>query len=187
MENPYGLRLARPDDFDSLLAFALHFIRIDAVQPVSVEKVERLVARCVAREGAIAGLISGPQGIKASVGVTVEQFDYSDESHLLVRWLGVAEEFRQTDLSVRMVKYVRWLHETAGETALPVFLPITTTSDQGRKVALYERRAPKVGALHAFGCLPDRSFLSAHSGNGGNGATGNRSAPVAAGPIAESA
>lgn len=187
MENPYGLRLARPDDFEPLLEFALHFIRPDAVQTVSTEKVSAIVRRCIARDGALAGLVSGPRGIEASVGVTIEQFDYTDESHLMVRWLGVADAFKKTDLSARMMKYVRWLHDSAGDEALPVFMSITTTSDQERKVSLYERRAPRVGVLHAFGCLPDRSFLSTHSGRRGNGATGSRSAPVAAGPVAKSA
>lgn len=187
MENPYGLRLARHDDFEPLVAFALHFIRGDAVQPVSVEKVKQMVMRCIDRDGAIAGLISGPRGIEASVGVTIEQFDYTDESHLMVRWLGVAKEFRKSDMSIRVMKYVQWLHDSVGDGALPVFMSATTTSDQEGIVSLYERRAPRVGVLHAFGCLPDRSFLATRSGSRGNGATGARSVPVAAGPIAKSA
>jgi hypothetical protein len=187
MENPYGLRLARRDDFDALLAFVLPIIQEDAVQPVSVDKISAMVARCIGRAGAVAGIVSGPQGIEASVGATIDEFEYTDESHLMVRWLGVAPAFRKSDRPARLLNYVRWLHEAMGDQAVPVFLPALTTTDQAGKVSLYERRAPRVGVLHAFGCLPDRSFIPARVGRGNGRATGARSEPVAAGPIPKSA
>lgn len=163
MENPYGLRLARPDDFEPLLAFVLQAIRDDAVQPVSVTKVSALVARCIERSDAVAGIVSGPKGIEASVGASVEEFEYTDEKHLSVRWLGVAPAFRQTDLPARLMKYVEWLHQSTGDLAMPVFMSALTTSDQFGKVSLLERKAPRVGVIHAYGCLPDRSFLPTHA------------------------
>lgn len=184
MENPYGLRLARRDDFDPLLAFVLPIIEEDAVQPVSIPKVSAIVMRCIERSGAVAGIVSGPHGIEASVGATIEEFDYTDESHLMVRWLGVAPAFRKSDRSARMVNYVRWLYESMGENAVPVFMSALTAVEQRGKVAMLERRAPRVGVLHAFGCLPDRSFIPTRAGRGDGKTTGSRSEPVAAGPPA---
>jgi hypothetical protein len=167
-DNPYGLRVAGPADADALLAFVLPIYEEDAAQRVSATKVAAIVARCIERDRAIAGIVTGPQGIEASVGAAIDAFDYSEEPHLMVKWLGVAPAFRRTDRASRMVSYVRWLFdvmEQMGEIPVPVFLPTLTTTDQRRKVLLYQRRAPQVGVLHAFGCLPDRSFFNpAHVG-----------------------
>jgi hypothetical protein len=163
VDNPYGLRVAVPADAEALLAFVLPIYEEDAAQPVSVVKVAAIVARCIARDRAIAGIVTGPHGIEASVGATIDVFDYSDEPHAMVKWLGVAPAFRKSDRAARMVSYVRWLYETMASmepVPVPVFLPALTTSEQRRKVLLYQRRAPQVGVLYAFGCLPDRSFFN---------------------------
>lgn len=163
-ENPYGLRIATRGDADALLAFVLPIYEEDAAQQVSVAKVTTLVARCVDRDRAIAGIVTGESGeIEASVGATVDAFDYTDECHLMVKWLGVAPAFRKTDRASRMVSYVRWLYDTMqsnSDVPIPVFMPTLTTSEQRPKVLLYQRRLPQVGVLHAFGCLPDRTFFN---------------------------
>lgn len=160
--NPFGLRVAGVDDLDALVAFALPVLRDDAVQPISTAKVEALVLRCLTRENAIAGVLEGEHGIEASVGATIDTFDYTDQPHCMVRWLGVGSRWRKSDRPARMVGFVHWLWETLSEVAeqpMPVFLPAATAREQMGKVKLYARRAPLVGVVHAWGCDPDRSFF----------------------------
>jgi hypothetical protein len=166
-ENPYGLRVAAEDDLEPLLDFVLPLIREDAAQDVSLSKVALMVSRCVARDGAIAGIVDGPEGIEASVGATIDTGDYTDEPHCMVRWLGVAPQFRKSDRGVRMVKFVFWLYERlaeAAESPMPVFMPAMTTVEQRGKIGLYSRRAPLVGVLHGFGISPERHFSLGRAG-----------------------
>jgi hypothetical protein len=180
-DNPFGLRIAVPADAAALLAFVLPIFQDDAAQPVSVPRVAAIVARCLERDGAIAGIVSGPDGvIEASVGASIDQFDYTDEQHCMVRWLGVAPAFRKSDRISRLMHYVSWLHETLAANSdrpIPVFLSAMATTEQRGKVLLYQRRVPMVGVLHAIGCLPERSFVSPGRAGGVNGGKGSRSAP----------
>lgn len=191
-DNPYGLRIATPDDAEALLAFVLPIYQEDAAQAVSIPKVAALVARCVSHDRAMAGIVSSADGtIEASVGATIESFDYSDEPHLMVKWLGVSPAFRRTDRASRMVGYVKWLYETMGvesDIPIPVFIPTLTTAEQRPKVLLYHRRLPMRGVLYAFGCLPDRTFFD--PSRAGRKEGGGRESPKAANvrtPVASSA
>jgi len=164
MDNPFGLRVATQADAEALLAFVLPIFEEDAAQAISLSKVTALVARCLSRDRAIAAIVTSSSGeIEASVGASVDSFDYTDEVHLMVRWLGVAPAFRKTDRASRMVGYVRWLYDTLqsnSDVPIPVFIPTLTTAEQRPKVLLYQRRLPQVGVLHSFGCLPDRTFFN---------------------------
>lgn len=164
VDNPFGLRVATHTDAEALLAFVLPIFEEDAAQTISIPKVAALVTRCLDRDRAIAGIVTGENGeIEASVGASMDTFDYTDETHVMVRWLGVAPAFRKTDRASRLVGYVRWLYDVMqsnSDVPIPVFLPTLTTSEQRRKVLLYQRRLPMAGVLYAIGCLPERTFFS---------------------------
>lgn len=175
-DNPYGVRVAVADDAAALLAFVLPIFAENAAQTVSPEKVAQLVERCISRDRAMAGIVTGPTGIDGSVGMTVDEFDYSDEPHVMVRWIGISPAVRRTNLGSQLMGFVRWFHETAAP--LPVFLSSLTTTDLRSKVLMLQRQAPMVGVVHALGCLPDRDFLTPGQVTGGKGKRGgSRSLP----------
>lgn len=161
-DNPYGLMACTPDHADALLDFVLPIYEEDAAQPVSVDKVRVMIDRCCARDRAMAAYVATPDGtIQASVGAMIDYFDYSDEPHLMIKWLGVAPAYRRVNLASRLVSYVGWLYQAMNvDGPIPVFIPTLTSVEQRSKVMLYQRRLPQVGVLHAFGCLPDRSFFN---------------------------
>jgi hypothetical protein len=161
-ENPFGVRLATEADAPALLHFVLPIYVEGAAQTVSEAKVAALVERCTARERGIAGIITGPIGIEASVGMTIDEADYSDESHVMVRWLGVSPAVRRSGLGARLMGFVKWFHMTlsAMDAPMPVFLSSLVTTDLRSKVLLLQRQAPMVGVVHALGVLPHRAFLS---------------------------
>lgn len=156
--NPYGVRAAVPNDAAALLDFVLPLFEENAAQTVSAGKIAALVERCIDRDSALAGIIVGEDGIEGSVGMTVDEFDYSDERHIMVRWLGISPAVRRTNLGSRLMGFVRWFHATAAP--LPVFVSSLTTTDQKRKVLMLQRQTSLVGVVHALGCLPDRVFLT---------------------------
>lgn len=161
-ENPYGVRLANEADAPALLHFVLPLFVEGAAQSVSEAKVAALVARCTQRARGIAGIITGPAGIEASVGLTIDEADYTEESHVMVRWLGVLPAVRKSNLGARLMGFVRWFHSslTALDSPMPVFLSSLVTTDLKSKVLLLQRQAPMVGVVHALGVLPHRAFLS---------------------------
>lgn len=175
-DNPYGVRVAVAEDAVALLDFVLPIFAENAAQTVSLDKVSQLVARCITRQRALAGIVTGPDGIEGSVGMTVDEFDYSDEPHVMVRWIGISPAMRRTNLGSRLMAYVRWFHESAG--SVPIFLSSLTTTDLRSKVLMLQRQAPLVGVVHALGCLPDRSFLTPGQVTGGKDKRGgSRSLP----------
>jgi hypothetical protein len=140
------------------------------------------------RHQAICGVVSGDGGeIEASVGAVLECFDYSDEPHLTVKWFGVAPAFRKTDRAARLMTYTRWLFDTmsaASDLPVPVFLSSMTTLAQERKLRLFQRRLPTVGALFALGCLPEAQFFTTHAGRRRNGTKDRIEGPPRAKPSA---
>lgn len=163
-ENPYGIQKATPADADALFPLVMDLYREDSWQTPSEAKIRAVIHRCVHQQGAIAGVVRGEGGIEASVGAAFEQFDYSDDMHIMVKWFGVAPFFRATDRGARLMNYLKWTYETLGAMSphdnIPVFLPALTATDVQRKLVMFSRRAPQVGALFAYGCHPGRSFLA---------------------------
>jgi hypothetical protein len=175
IENPFGLRAAGPDDAEALAAFVIPIFQENAAQPISVPKITELVERCTQRDAALAGIVTGPDGIEGSVGMTVDAFDYSDARHVMVRWLGISPSMRRTNLGSRLISYVRWFHAQTGD--VPVFLSSLTTTDLRPKLLMLQRQVPLVGQLFALGCLPDRVFLTpgqVSAGRGKRGGSGNQ-------------
>jgi hypothetical protein len=182
MDNPYGLRIATPEDAEALLAFVLPIYEESAAQAVSIPKVAALVLRCTNHDRAMAGIVAGESGeIEASVGAAIETFDYSDEPHLMVQWLGVAPAFRRSDRAARLTSFVQWLYDTMSvelDAPMPLFVPMLTTTEQRPKVMLLNRRLPRCGTLYALGCLPGRSFFD--PSRAGKKEGGGRESPKAA-------
>lgn len=189
IENPYGLRGATPADAETLMPFVMNILSEEAPQTPSPEKVSALIDRCLNRDRAIAGMIVGPEGaIHGSVGATIETFDYSDEPHVMIKWMGVADAYKKSDLPARMMGYMKWLYDTFGqmtERPMPVFLAALTTTDLQRKVLMFQRRAPQVGMLFAYGCRPDRTFLTPARVGAGRIVAARQHQEPASGRIAE--
>ena len=165
--NPHGVRKALTADYGRLLQFAATQYQECALQPPSNAKVAEIVRRCVTMDGALAGVIDGEGGIEASVGLTVEQFDYSEERHLRVKWLGVHPHFRRTNHASRLMDFVKWCQENIGSPneKLPVFMDILTQDALQAKMHLYLRSVPQVGASFAWGASLQGAFSQSHVGD----------------------
>lgn len=159
--NPMGVRRAMPDDLPALTESATMITLEGALQAVSKVKVAVLAQRCVERDRAIAGIIDGPSGIEASIGMAVESFDYSDEEHLSVKWLGVHPAFRRQNHGALLLQFAQWAQEVM---AVPLFIDLSTTEALQAKMHLYLRMVPQVGARFSWGGVPEGAFSQSRVG-----------------------
>lgn len=160
--NPMGIRRAGPDDLAGLTESATQIISEGALQEVSPAKIEALVARCVERDRAIAGIIDGDDGIEASIGLTIESYVYSDAEHLAVQFLGVHPAYRATDHGAKLMEFAVWAQ---GVMAVPLFVDLSTIEALQAKLHLYLRMLPQVGARFSVGGVPAGAFSQRHVGD----------------------
>ncbi len=118
---------------------------------------------------AIAGIIEGEMGIEASIGIIVDRFDYSDDDHLSVKWLGVAPNYRTSNHGAKLLSFARWFQEGVG---IPLFLELLTVRELQAKMHLYSRTLPQVGAQYSFGGAPEGQFNQGRVGDDPHGKRG---------------
>lgn len=168
---PSGVRRATEDDIDALSLIVPQLLAESTLLPVSAQKVERLIERCAMRQGgSIAGVIDGPDGIDASIGLDVAESDVSDHRYVRALWLGLHPHIRKEPPSPddprsnhgrRLFDFARWYHgmleQQAGHPILMQF-DVATKTALGPKLGFYERNATSVGATFAY--LSGGAFLA---------------------------
>lgn len=171
MQYPSGVRRATEEDIDGLYLMVPQLLAETTLLPVSSHKVEKLIERCALRQGgAIAGIIDGPDGIDASVGLDVAESDVSDHRYVRALWLGLHPNLRTTSLPQgdprgnhgrRLFDFAKWYHgmleQQAGHPVLMQF-EVATRTALGPKLGFYERNATPVGETFAY--LSGGKFLA---------------------------
>lgn len=166
--NPYGVRRATSEDVDALLAFVPLVLSETSLLPLSPEKLERLIERCAAQEsGAIAGIIDGPDGVDASVGLVFTESEVSDTPFVRAVWFGLHPNVRRQPSNPkdarahygrRLFEFSCWCHQSlekvAGHPILMQF-DLLSRSALTAKMGLYERNLQQVGAVFAIGATGD--------------------------------
>jgi hypothetical protein len=160
---PDGVRRATEEDIDEMLLFVPQILAETTLLPVSPTKIQHLVERCASRQGgAIAGIIDGPDGIDASIGMDVAVSDISDHKFVRAIWLGVHPGLRQspppqTDprshYGRRLFEFARWFHgQLEAGAGYPILMQfdVTTRVSLGAKLGMYERNAVPIGASFAY-------------------------------------
>ena len=170
-DNPHpDIERAGPADAAALFDFLVAMYAEDALQPLSSAKIHALVDRCTAMDRGLAGVVrSDDTPIVASIGLTLDEFDYTDHQHLHVRWLYVHPSRRRENHATRLVEFAKWAQEGMQEHSdqpLPLFLDIATRAPLEPKLRLMQRSAPQVGALFSWGGAPTDQFDQLRLGNG---------------------
>ncbi len=161
---PALVRRAMPEDIDSLLLFVPQILAETTLQPVSMLKVEDLIEKCVTgRGGSIAGIIDGPDGVDAGIGLAFCESETSDIPFIRAIWCGLHPSVRKhpsnpddprAHYGRMMFEFARWCHDglerQAGHKILLQF-DIATRTMLGAKMRLYQRNLTQIGASFAFG------------------------------------
>lgn len=173
VQYPSGVRRATEEDIDGLYLIVPQLLAETTLLPVSSQKVEKLIERCAMCEGgAIAGIIDGPDGIDASIGLDVAESDVSDHRYVRALWLGLHPNLRsapptqgdpRSNLGRRLFDFAKWYHgmleQEAGYPILMQF-DVATKTALGPKLGFFERNATPVGATFAY--LSGGAFLARH-------------------------
>lgn len=161
MDNPMKVRKAQPSDEAKLYAHLMGLHEENGLAPVSEAKVLEEIRRATETRGGIIGLIDGDNGIEASIGLTLSSFWYTDDFHLQERWVYVTPPYRRLDHAKRLLVFGKWVKDEMSKAAgieIPLFLGILTRKKLEGKMRLYQRQFPQVGALFAYGPVPEGSF-----------------------------
>ncbi|MGO8916223.1 MAG: hypothetical protein ACLQJR_09975 [Stellaceae bacterium] len=148
-----GVRLARPEDEDSVFRLLLELNAENALLPMSEKKARDAIARGTRGEGGIVGVIDGPQGIEASIGMALSQFWYTEAWHLNELWCFVHPDHRKSTHARRLIEFGKWCADrlSGGSVRVPLLLGIVTRHRLLPKLRLFQRQAPQVGALFLHG------------------------------------
>jgi hypothetical protein len=91
----------------------------------------------------ICGVIDGPNGIEASIGMELMTWWYTDDFHLMEDWNFVHPDHRKSNHVNDLIDFAKWAAE---QLKVPGQLGIITNDRTAAKVRLYRRRIPQVGA-----------------------------------------
>lgn len=159
--NPFGVRAADESDAQALKDFLMPLYAENALQRVSEPKIDALIVRGVLRQNAIVGIIEGEDGIQASIGLMLEELDYTDDQHVAIKWHFVAPRHRKENYGHRLMQFAAWTYEglqAMADEPIPLIGHILTSEDLLPKIRLFQRSLPQVGAYFALGCLPSNPF-----------------------------
>jgi len=93
-----GVRMARPEDEESVYRLLMLLYEENALLPMSEEKVRAAIRAGTRGEGGIVGFIDGKSGIEASIGMALSQFWYTERWHLNEMWCFVHPDHRNSNM-----------------------------------------------------------------------------------------
>jgi hypothetical protein len=143
-----GVRLARPGDEDAVYDLLLGLYSENALFTLSEHKARATIRYATEKRGGIIGVIDGPKGLEATVGLALETYWYTDQWHLSEYWNYVSPEFRQSNHAKRLIDYSKWMADRLG---VPLIMGILTTSHLAPKMRLYQRQLDQIGAFFHHG------------------------------------
>ena len=125
--------------------------------PIAKPKIEKFVRAACTGNGGIAGVIDGPSGLVASVGVFLNQPWYTEAWTLSTHWLYVDPAYRASGrLSAALFKFAlqhrRDLSRLSG-MALGLDISFVSKKRVAARTRLWRRYAPQHGAM--FYVFPD--------------------------------
>jgi hypothetical protein len=150
-----GVRMARLEDEDAVYRLLMLLHAENALASLSPEKVRSVITHATRGRGGIIGVIDGPNGIEASIGLALLQWWYSDEWHLEEIWNFVHPDHRRSTHARRLVEFAKWSGDQLGT---PVLLGVLTRHRLFPKLRLLQRQVPQVGALFLHGVDVPETF-----------------------------
>jgi GNAT superfamily N-acetyltransferase len=134
------VRLVCVDDIPELLELSTLIHEENGFMPYSPQRVEALIARAVAQDRLIMGVIGPVGGIEGITCVTIGQFYYTDDLHLEEVFTYVRPEYRKSDNMKALIEFDK---EAANRIGVPFLTGVISTNRTAAKIRLYERRLGK--------------------------------------------
>lgn len=159
LTKPDSVRVAMPADEPALYALLMklhdtNFAGLPYAKylPISEDKIRAHVNTCCHGQGALAGVIYGPENsIIASVGIFCTQPWWSDKFHLSEYWLFVDPDHRTgTSHAADLFQFARWHRADLSARAnyeMPLEVTVLTSDRLEAKERLWRRYSTKIGGI----------------------------------------
>lgn len=139
-----GVRLAGPQDEEQIFDLLMMLYAENSMALLSPGKVRDTIKRATNERDGFIGVIPGPNGLQATVGLFLSQWWYTDEWHLEEFWNFVHPEYRRSTHAKKLIMWSKWI---ADSIKLPMLMGILTKKQLEAKMRLIQRQMPQAGAL----------------------------------------
>lgn len=144
MTSPSDVRLAVPEDRDSIIHLCHTLHDENGLFSLSDRKVFRLVDRYFARQNAIIGVIGPIGNVEGSIYLAVEEPYYSEDLQLCEFWNIVHPEHRKSGHAKKLISFAK---RCSDSTHLCLMIGIISNHRTAAKVRLYEKQLQPAGAF----------------------------------------
>lgn len=101
----------------------------------------------IARSGGVVGVVRGPDGVEATIGLFIGSSWYSADAHLFDLWSFVGEPYRRSAHAKSLLGFAK---QAATDLRLPLIMTLVTNEHTARKERLFERQLPKSGSIFMY-------------------------------------
>lgn len=150
-----GVRIAGPEDENEIFDLLMLHYTENGMAQINSEKVTAVIRRGTRKEGGVIGVVPGDRGIKASIGLQLSQWWYTNDYHLEEMWNFVHPEHRRSRHAKNLILWAKWMSD---QMHVPAVMGILTVTRLEPKMRLMQRQCPQIGALFAYGPVPSDQF-----------------------------
>lgn len=142
------VRMAAPADRERLWELMLQLHGENGLFSVSKSKVDVMLDRFYAREGALIGVIGDEGDPVAAIYLEITQPVYSDDWLLIEQYSFVAPDHRRTTYARQLISYAKAAADTL---ALPLQVGILSNQRTEAKLRLYDQVLKRAGGFYIHG------------------------------------
>jgi hypothetical protein len=142
-----GVRIANKADEDAIYSLLLMMHRENGLFSISDNKVRETMGRGTKQEGGIIGVVDGPEGIQATIGLTITQAWYSDDWFLNELWSFVHPAHRKDGHAPKLLNFSKWCSDNM---FLPLLIEMVSNKRTEAKMRLIKRSVPYGGAFFIY-------------------------------------
>lgn len=139
-----GVRIANSADEAGIFSLLLMMHRECGLFSISDHKVRETLRKGTKQEGGIIGVVDGPDGIQATVGLTIMQAWHSDDWFLNELWSFVHPTHRKDGHAPKLLNFSKWCSDNM---LLPLLIEMVSNKRTEAKMRLIKRSMPYGGAF----------------------------------------
>lgn len=142
-----GVRIATEVDEPEIYNLLMLQHRECGLFNFSDRKVRSVMQAGTRQQGGIVGVVNGPKGIEATIGLTITQPWYSDDWHLSELWNFVHPAYRKEGHGIKLVNFSKWCSDNM---TIPLFILAIANKKTEAKVRMYKRMVPITGSMFLY-------------------------------------
>lgn len=152
-----GVRMAGHHDEDALYELLYGMWEEGGLLSLSPHKVRAQIKSVLSEERGVIGVIDGPEGLEATIGLSFHPMWYTDDWSINETWLYVHPDHRRPDRTKpqyrstharTLIEFAKWV---SGRMKMPLIMSVTQTKRTEAKMRLFRRSLVPVGGTFLWG------------------------------------